>query len=821
MLTTMISRRSLFSLMLLCAASAAQGTVPPKVVLDAVQAQAKGAELGNADDMAGLGWRYFNGDGVPRNYAEAVKWFRAASAKGSSVATYGLAVCLQEGKGVDMDRAEGDRLMGMAADAGNPAAQNSMGYAAEQRGDLAGAAQWYRKAANQNHTYGLFNLGLLYRFGRGIPADPAQAHQLLLAAANGGDADAMFQVADMLADGEGVSKDLAAAREWFRRAALLGDAKARYQLARFMADGLGGERNPDLAMQLYRTGAEEGNVASIQALADAYLDGNGVAPDPAEGRRWLAKGVERGDELSMVRLGRIYLEGNNVAADNATAAKLFAQAADKGEEQGKYWLAVCYEYGRGVAKDEAKAAEIYRQVTSLFDTLSRLLLMQIEGRGMPQDRAAAYATIDEQIRQGKIEYMLYLGVRLLRSHDDTDAEWVLQRARAAPASAREKIGVANALSEVGEAYRSRGQAERAKPFLKDAVAILERLPDVPPTTLADAVDNLATAYLQEDQPELAEPLFQRSLTLRVQAHDGRDKSVADSYNNLRSVKMALGEYDSAELFSRMSLDLTQAIFGDDASETDFARASFAQLLYFEGRYREAEPLFLQSLTGLEARLGRDHGRLVTPLINAAYNDMELGRLDRAEELIRRANAIIARLSEGKPGPAMAAGLNNLGTVLVAAKRYPDAEQLLLQGLAMRELLLGPEGIDLPFSLLSLGKLYIATGRYADADKALQRALSIVTSKAKDNWEVASILYEQGRSHQQQKNNDQAAATLHRAFAIQLKLQPKHPQTRETARALAALYRDIGQEPAAVQVEQRVDSASDSARQPSSAAQVAR
>ena len=38
----------------------------------------KGAEQGYAWSQFGLGGAYFSGEGVPQDYAEAVKWFRAA-----------------------------------------------------------------------------------------------------------------------------------------------------------------------------------------------------------------------------------------------------------------------------------------------------------------------------------------------------------------------------------------------------------------------------------------------------------------------------------------------------------------------------------------------------------------------------------------------------------------------------------------------------------------------------------------------------------------------------------------------------------------------
>ena len=41
--------------------------------------------------------------------------------------------------------------------------------------DLAEAAAWYHKAAEQGHVSAQFNLGAMYATGRGVPEDLAEA----------------------------------------------------------------------------------------------------------------------------------------------------------------------------------------------------------------------------------------------------------------------------------------------------------------------------------------------------------------------------------------------------------------------------------------------------------------------------------------------------------------------------------------------------------------------------------------------------------------------------------------------------------------------
>jgi TPR repeat protein len=46
---------------------------------------------------------YANGQGVPQDYAEAVKWFRKAAEQGNAMAQYNLGIAYANGQGVSRD----------------------------------------------------------------------------------------------------------------------------------------------------------------------------------------------------------------------------------------------------------------------------------------------------------------------------------------------------------------------------------------------------------------------------------------------------------------------------------------------------------------------------------------------------------------------------------------------------------------------------------------------------------------------------------------------------------------------------------------------
>ena len=70
------------------------------------EATLKAAEQGNAEAKFKLGLMYYDGDGVPQDYAEAMKWYRKAAEQGDAVAQLFLGYLYFEGEGVPKDDVE-------------------------------------------------------------------------------------------------------------------------------------------------------------------------------------------------------------------------------------------------------------------------------------------------------------------------------------------------------------------------------------------------------------------------------------------------------------------------------------------------------------------------------------------------------------------------------------------------------------------------------------------------------------------------------------------------------------------------------------------
>ena len=83
------------------------------------EATKRAAELGDVKAQFNLGWVYGNGQGVAKDEAEAVKWYRKAAEQGDAKAQFNLGLMYANGQGVAKDDSEATKWFRKAAEQGN------------------------------------------------------------------------------------------------------------------------------------------------------------------------------------------------------------------------------------------------------------------------------------------------------------------------------------------------------------------------------------------------------------------------------------------------------------------------------------------------------------------------------------------------------------------------------------------------------------------------------------------------------------------------------------------------------------------------------
>lgn len=212
---------------------------------------------------------------------------------------------------------------------------------AEAKSNAGKCVEWFQKAADQNLSYALRNLGVCHE------------------------------------QGIGAVKDVEKAFDFYRRAADRDFVRAYVDLGLCYRNGIGVEKNETKAFDCFKEAAEENDSRGQCELGICYANGTGVAKDESLANSWMLKSANNGYCCAQVAHGWFCMEGKHVPKEETKAISLFHRAAEQNCPRGYLSLGRCYEYGRGVAMDARRAAELYRQAAENGDEDAKTALKRL------------------------------------------------------------------------------------------------------------------------------------------------------------------------------------------------------------------------------------------------------------------------------------------------------------------------------------------------------------------------------------------------------------------------------------------------------------
>lgn len=197
-----------------------------------------------------------------------------------------------------------------------------------------------------------YTLGMDYRSGRGVTADPTEAFKWQSQAAKAGFAPAQADLGFMYMNGVGTTQDATQAMNWVRQAADRGDRTGQYLL------GILYENGGDAAQAFgwFQKSAAQGFSPAQWKLGTAYFNGIGTEKDTTAAWLWLRTAAGSGDPAAEYALGQMFM-GNGTDADTKQAVDWFQRAAAHGYPDAAYNLGGLYYEGKGVAQNYAAAYE--------------------------------------------------------------------------------------------------------------------------------------------------------------------------------------------------------------------------------------------------------------------------------------------------------------------------------------------------------------------------------------------------------------------------------------------------------------------------------
>ena len=187
-----------------------------------------------------------------------------------------------------------------------------------------------------------------------------------------GNSHAQFDVGSLYKNGRGVSPDRDKAIEWYSKAAAQDNQKAVTRLKLLQANE---ERfKKELAS------AANGNKESQYKIGNMYTEGIGTNIDLAKAAETYELSARQGYAKAEYKLGLVHYEGTGVKVNKKTAYKWFKQAAEKGNPAAQYYLGKMYASGKGVKRNYAMSLEWYTKAVDGGFNQARSEMIDVSGK---------------------------------------------------------------------------------------------------------------------------------------------------------------------------------------------------------------------------------------------------------------------------------------------------------------------------------------------------------------------------------------------------------------------------------------------------------
>lgn len=263
---------------------------------------------------------------------------------------------------IDYSNGQYNRALGLfLSEPDNPVAQRNIGimylYGEGIPANEKTGLEWLDKAKDQNDSEAFIEHGLYILTKSDSYQSGNKAFQLFKTAADLGNSQGYTCIARMYKEGLGLPVDYSKSVKWFEKAIALGNQDAMCGLGHMYLTGTGIQQDYSKARRLFEQSLEINS--SLTNLGFIYLNGLGVPADYEKARDYYLRASKSGDGYAYYVLSHIYKKGLGVPVDEGLAFEYAKMAVDYGEMEGLPELAYYYYTGYGTEKNLEKAKELF------------------------------------------------------------------------------------------------------------------------------------------------------------------------------------------------------------------------------------------------------------------------------------------------------------------------------------------------------------------------------------------------------------------------------------------------------------------------------
>ncbi len=284
--------------------------------------------------------------------------------------------------------------------------------------------------------------------------------------------------------------------------------------------------------------------------------------------------------------------------------------------------------------------------------------------------------------------------------------------------------VATVINAFGNLDRRTNRLEAAEDHYEKALDIQRKTLPVGHPFVSTGILNLAGLLKEMEKVDEAEVLLNEAIEMQRKVLNGHP-NLAVSIWTLSSLFLSAGRFDEAEKAANEALAIAQENFSQQHPVVLKYQNTIGQIQSANGQHESALRTY-QSILDTDLQYHPDDTEsIITTYNNLAFAHSELGRLDEAEQMFRKALAISEQAAlESDPQTAML--LQNLAKVLVKGDRFVEARKLFERSLDIHHKLYGAEHSLIANVLSSLGTIHLKLGELDIAASKKQQSIAMYT-----------------------------------------------------------------------------------------------
>jgi tetratricopeptide (TPR) repeat protein len=347
-------------------------------------------------------------------------------------------------------------------------------------------------------------------------------------------------------------------------------------------------------------------------------------------------------------------------------------------------------------------------------------------------------------------------------------------------------------NNLGEAYRTKGNYDRAISYYKKSLEINIKKLGLKHPNVALSYNNLGLAYNSKGNYDRAIFYYKKSLVLKLDSLGPKHPNVALSYNNLGEAYRAKGDYKKAISYHEKALAISIKTLGSEHPNVALSYNNLGLAYNGMGSYNRAIFYYEKALTIKLKSLGSENPNVALSYNNLGEAYRAKGDYEKAISYHEKALAISIE-SLGSEHPNVALSYNNLGLAYDCKGNYDRAISYFEKSLGIDFKAFGPVHPNVATTYNNLGEAYRAKGDYNRAISYYEKALAInIKTLGAEHPNMAFLYNNLGSAYNGKENYNRAISYYEKSLEIACKiLGPEHPDVATSYNNLGAVYENKG------------------------------